>query len=83
MQAARPKCFAGTMIDYTLDQLFIHLDDPNPDMQQTVYQVVATCAKIDKALVLKKAAANRGSHRTPDLCDKVTFEVQGFAVLDE
>jgi hypothetical protein len=23
----------GTMIDYTLDQLFIHLDDPDPKIQ--------------------------------------------------
>ena len=71
------------MIDYTLDQLFIHLDDVHPDMQNTVYGVIITCARIDKPLLLKKAGLNRGSHRTPDMCDKIIFEVQGYQVLDE
>ena len=71
------------MIDYTLDQLFIHLDDPQPDMQNIVYGVIVTCARIDRSLLLKKAGMNRGSHRTPDMCDKIIFEVQGFQVLDE
>ena len=71
------------MIDYTLDQLFIHLDDPQPDMQHIVYGVIVTCARIDRSWLLKKAGMNRGSHRTPDMCDKIIFEVQGFQVLDE
>lgn len=27
------SCYSSTMIDYTLDQLFIHLDDHNPIIQ--------------------------------------------------
>ena len=34
---ASPECYRGTMIDYTLDQLFVHLDDPDASIQAAVY----------------------------------------------
>merc|ERR1711924_594455 len=36
LRAAPPQHFAGTTIDYMLDCLFVHLDDPDPIMQQAV-----------------------------------------------
>ncbi len=76
-------CYTGTLIDYMLDQLFIHLDDPNPTIQDAVFAAICVAAnEIDRPLVLKKAENNRLSHRSPVLCDKLIVEVQGFEILE-
>ena len=62
---ASPECYRGTMIDYTLDQLFVHLDDPDASIQAAVYEVIVAAAEIDKALVEKKAECAKLSHRKP------------------
>lgn len=83
LQCAPRPSYSGTTIDYTLDQLFIHLDDPDPAVQQAVCQVIVTASTLDKELVLKKAVSNRANHRSPDMCDKITFEVRGFEILPD
>ena len=74
---------SGTTLDYTLDQLFIHLDDPSPAMQTAIFSVIIIASKLDSTLVVKKATDNRHSQRTPELCDKILFEVQGFELLPD
>jgi hypothetical protein len=64
-----------------LDQLFIHLDDPLSMVQEAVLRTIVTASTIDKDLVLKKAADNRLSHRSPQLCDRIVVEVQGYEIL--
>lgn len=81
-QCGPPTYFAGTLIDYSLDQLFIHLDDPSPSIQSAVQSTIISTAGINKELILKKAQANRTSHRTPELCDKILVEVQGYEILE-
>ena len=73
--------YRGTMIDYILDQLFIHLDDPDLNIQNAVLSVIVTAGDIDKDRVLKKAESNRLSHRSPVMCERVQAEVQGFEIL--
>lgn len=74
--AAKPAEFAGTPIDYSLDQLFIHLDDSNTDMQEAVAKVlIESASTVDRALVLRKAEQSKLSHRSPHLCDKVIAAV--------
>lgn len=81
---AHARCFSATTIDYTLDQLFIHLDDPDPAIQQAVLSAIVQLAKsLDKDAVLKKADKNRSCHRTPVMCDKVVFEVTGVEILED
>ena len=80
---AHKRCFSHTTVDYSLDQLFIHLDDPDPAVQNAVFAVIVTAAGLDKALVLKKANANRANHRSPLLCDRLVVEVQGFEILED
>jgi len=75
--------YKGTMIDYILDQLFIHLDDTDVSIQNAVLQVIVTASEIEKELVLKKAENNRLSHRATTMCDKVVAEVQGFEILED
>eukprot|EP00597_Dinobryon_sp_UTEXLB2267_P018080 CAMPEP_0201114058 /NCGR_PEP_ID=MMETSP0812-20130820/78180_1 /ASSEMBLY_ACC=CAM_ASM_000668 /TAXON_ID=98059 /ORGANISM="Dinobryon sp., Strain UTEXLB2267" /LENGTH=977 /DNA_ID=CAMNT_0047377649 /DNA_START=1245 /DNA_END=4175 /DNA_ORIENTATION=+ len=79
LQCAHKSCFTGTVIDYMLDQLFIHLDDPDPNIQQAVYPVIVVAANaVDKALVLRKAESSKSSHRSSALCNRLIVEVQGF-----
>ena len=81
---AHARCFSSTTIDYTLDQLFIHLDDPDPRIQQAVLgALVQAATSLDKRSVLGKAEKNRSSHRTPTMCDKVVFEVTGVEILED
>ena len=42
---------SSTTVDYTLDQLFIHLDDPEPLMQQAVFGTIIAASKLNKDLV--------------------------------
>ena len=72
MTCAPKDAYRGTMIDYTLDQLFIHLDDSDPNIQKSIFDVITHIAEhVDAALVLKKAKDNIQSHRTPVMCDTV------------
>lgn len=69
--AAPPQHFSGTVIDYTLDCLFVHLDDSDKIIQDAVYDVIIQCKKINSDLVKKKATENRGRQRSPEYCDKL------------
>jgi hypothetical protein len=69
------------LCEKTLDQLFIHLDDPDPTVQSAVFRVIIRAADIDKELVLRKAEANQFSHRSTDMCRRVMLEVRGYEVL--
>lgn len=80
---AHARCFSSTTVDYTLDQLFIHLDDPDPRIQQAVLQAIVQAAtSLDREVVLRKAEKNRACHRTPVMCDRVAFEVTGVEILE-
>ena len=77
MLCAPKEIYRGTMITYTLDQLFIHLDDPDPKIQKCIFDVLLHIAEhVDGALVLKKANANIQSHRTPVMCETVIRAVK-------
>ena len=78
--STKKEDYKGTMIDYILDQLFIHLDDPDTEIQNAVFEVILKAAEIDKSLVLKKANGNRINHRNTDSCDKVIEEVNKLIV---
>ena len=72
MLCAPKTVYGGTMITYTLDQLFIHLDDPDPKIQKSIFDVLVHIAEyVDSGLVLKKANGNIQSHRTPIMCETV------------
>ena len=84
LQCAHKSYFLGTTIDYILDQLFIHLDDPDPAIQEAVVPVIVVAANsIDKNLVIKKAENSKQSHRSPSLCNRILVEVQGFEILED
>mmetsp|Transcript_26984 Transcript_26984/g.72526 ORF Transcript_26984/g.72526 Transcript_26984/m.72526 type:complete len:722 (-) Transcript_26984:168-2333(-) len=69
--AAPPAAFRGTVIDYTLDQLLVHLDDQDPAIQGLLFEVIQNCIPIDAPRVAKKAAAVRSAHRSPKYVDEL------------
>ena len=77
MAAASAGAYAGTALDYTLDQLFIHLDDPDPNIQSVVYDVIRVGVTLNKDLVWKKAHENIATHRSTAMCDRLIKELRG------
>ena len=77
MAAASPGAYSGTALDYTLDQLFIHLDDPDPAIQAVVYGMVIIGSTLNKDLVWKKAHENLATHRNTRMCDQLIVELRG------
>uniref|UniRef100_K3W704 TOG domain-containing protein n=1 Tax=Globisporangium ultimum (strain ATCC 200006 / CBS 805.95 / DAOM BR144) TaxID=431595 RepID=K3W704_GLOUD len=71
LRAAPKEHFKGTIIDYTLDCLFVHLDDSDPSIQEAVFNVIKDAIDVDKPLVAKKAQENRSRHQNPTLCDQI------------
>eukprot|EP00605_Chrysophyceae_sp_TOSAG23-4_P001609 GSChrysophyteH1.ASY1.ANO1.1769.1 assembled CDS len=77
MASSSPGAFSGTALDYTLDQLFIHLDDPDAEMQAVVYDVIIIGSSLNKDLVWKKAHESLATHRNTKMCDKLIAELRG------
>jgi dynein assembly factor 5 len=68
--------YNSTCVDYSLDQLFIHLDDPDEKIQESVKNTILSLKHINSDLILKKAETNKNSHRTPTLCLQVINSLQ-------
>ncbi|GMH85888.1 hypothetical protein TrVE_jg3977 [Triparma verrucosa] len=69
LKSAPAEHFKGTLMDYLCDQLLIHMDDPDPVIQQSVFDILLVAIEVDKDVVKKKATATRNSHRDVRLCD--------------
>ncbi|KAG6609452.1 Elongation factor-type GTP-binding protein [Phytophthora cinnamomi] len=71
LKAAPKEHFQGTIIDYTLDCLFVHLDDSEPEIQEAVFEVLKETVAIDAPRLAKKAEENRSRHQSPRYCDQL------------
>ncbi len=60
---AKAEHFKGTLMDYLSDQLFVHLDDPDPVIQKAVFEILVVAASVDGETVKKKGMAARNCHR--------------------
>ena len=69
LKSAPAEHFKGTLMDYLCDQLLIHMDDPDPVIQRSVFDILAVAVEVDRAVVKKKATSTRNSHRDVRLCD--------------
>lgn len=72
--AAPAKAYHGTCIDYSLDQLFVHLDDTDSKMQAAVNSVIQATIPIDSTRVVKKATDCRMAHRSTTYLDALIAE---------
>jgi len=57
---------------YLVRGLLVHLDDPNPEIQQAVYGVLEAALEIDPPIFATEVVAVRERHRSPKLCDALT-----------
>ena len=79
-----PKAYyQGTLIDYTLDQLFIHLDDPSPLIQQEIFTTIVSLKDVVSSIdmILKKVDINMQTHRSPVYCERLRNEIQWYEIL--
>ena len=75
--------YSSTLLDYSLDQLFVHLDYKESTIQGGVYEVIKVVAEVNRELTLKKAESAKHTHRNVGLINKLIGEIQGFELLDE
>uniref|UniRef100_A0AAV1T385 Dynein assembly factor 5, axonemal n=1 Tax=Peronospora matthiolae TaxID=2874970 RepID=A0AAV1T385_9STRA len=71
LKAAPKKHVQGPIIDYTLDCLFVHLDDSEPEIQEAVYSVLRETVAIDAPRLVKKAKESRGRHQNTRYCEQL------------
>ena len=78
---ANKNSYSSTLVDYSLDQLFVHLDDKDQAIQEAVLPVIRAVAAISKEVTLKKAESSKHSHRNVAAIDKLIGEIQGYEIL--
>merc|ERR1711924_503175 len=80
-----PPKWSRSLYEYILRTLFVHLDDPNPEIQQGIYGVLEAAVHQDYAAFIAeaKAAATKSAH--PRMCEELLRLSQSLqqASLDE
>ncbi len=75
--------YSTTLVEYSLDQLFLHLDDTDSRIQDAVSQVICSMKQLDRHdRILNKAEKNLTIHRTPLQCEKIINYIQGYEILE-
>mmetsp|Transcript_39320 Transcript_39320/g.124013 ORF Transcript_39320/g.124013 Transcript_39320/m.124013 type:complete len:210 (+) Transcript_39320:9-638(+) len=69
--------FDRTNFGYFLNGLLVHLDDPDPDIQAAVAEVLERAAPIDPPEFCSLVRAVRGRHRSSKLCDALLENAGG------
>lgn len=75
-KAAPQECIRGVVLEYSTDQLLIHLDDEDPIVQEAVLSVLVVLGTIDPKTVSAKVTEVKSAHRTPLYCEKL-LEITG------
>ena len=68
-EAAPPSHFQCGVYDNIVEQLLIHMDDPDPKMQQAILDVLRSSMKINKKTLIKKVQDAKLCHRSSQYCD--------------
>lgn len=66
-----PANWSRALYEYILRTLFVHLDDPNPEIQQGIYAVLQAAVHQDYATFLQEAQAAAGKSSHPRLCEEL------------
>jgi len=66
-----PPNWSRSLFEYILRTLFIHLDDPNPEIQQGIYSVLEAAVHQDHSTFMAEAklASQKSAH--PRLCEEL------------
>mmetsp|Transcript_25585 Transcript_25585/g.59024 ORF Transcript_25585/g.59024 Transcript_25585/m.59024 type:complete len:173 (-) Transcript_25585:167-685(-) len=72
LQCASPESLVGTTaLEYMVEQLLIHMDDPDKNVGKACYEVLAVAAERSRSQVHKKVAAAYPSFQNRTLCDQL------------
>mmetsp|Transcript_103269 Transcript_103269/g.301251 ORF Transcript_103269/g.301251 Transcript_103269/m.301251 type:complete len:932 (+) Transcript_103269:71-2866(+) len=66
-----PPQWSRSLLEYILRTLFVHLDDPNPEIQQGVYAVLQAAVHQDHETFLLEAQAAGAKSSHPRLCEEL------------
>lgn len=71
LKCAPVSHYHGTAINYMVEYLFIHLDDPDPCFKEKIYHVLVVALDIDSNEVIKGAEKSLLSHSNRYYCDLI------------
>jgi len=79
-----PPNWSRSLYEYILRTLFVHLDDPNPDIQEGIYGVLQIAINQDCAAFHKEAQAAAAKSAHPRKCEELLRIAEGLqkAALD-
>jgi len=66
-----PPNWSRTLYEYIIRTLFVHLDDPNPQIQQAIYAVLESAAHHDHATFAREAQVAGAKSSHPRLCEEL------------
>merc|ERR1711970_494894 len=66
-----PPKWSRSLYEYILRTLFVHLDDPNPEIQQGVYRVLETAVHQDYAAFAAEARVAAAKSAHPRMCEEL------------
>eukprot|EP00930_Biecheleria_cincta_P036302 TRINITY_DN24905_c0_g1_i1.p1 TRINITY_DN24905_c0_g1~~TRINITY_DN24905_c0_g1_i1.p1 ORF type:complete len:945 (-),score=179.29 TRINITY_DN24905_c0_g1_i1:397-3231(-) len=66
-----PHNWSRTLFEYILRNLFVHLDDPNPEIQQGIYGVLESAVHQDYATFMQEAKTASAKSSHPRLCEEL------------
>jgi len=66
-----PPKWSNTLCEYILRTLFVHLDDPNPEIQQAIYGVLESAVHQDYSVFAKEARIAAGKSAHPRMCEEL------------
>merc|ERR1711988_359190 len=66
-----PPKWSRSLYEYILRTLFVHLDDPNPEIQQGIYGVLETAVHQDYAAFSAEARVAAGKSAHPRMCEEL------------
>lgn len=71
LRSAPPSHFQGTAIEYIVETLFIHMDDPDIKFKEEVYEVIKVAVDVNPECVIQNAQSSSMSHKTRKYCDRI------------
>ena len=63
--------WSDSLYDYTVKQIFIHLDDPNQQIQQAINKVLQKAARVQTDKFLQIAESSKSTFSHPVLCQNL------------
>jgi len=70
-RAIRKDLKGSTALDYMVERLLIHMDDPNESVREGCFNVLAVAVEVDKDRVMKKVEDSLSSYPDSTLCERL------------